>query len=161
VAAWNRRIEEWLAEEVERFAPDGAWYVGRPVIVTANDYSLRLYNGDTGVVVAREEGGVAVAFRRGNEVVTVSPSRLSDVDTVFAMTVHKSQGSEFDEVAIVLPEPASRVLTRELLYTAVTRARRRVILAGSEESVRAAVLRPIGRASGLTTRLWGSTASSR
>ena len=158
VAAWNRRIEEWLAEEVDRFAPDGAWYVGRPVIVTANDYSLRLYNGDTGVVVAREDGGVGVAFHRGDELVTISPSRLSDVDTVFAMTVHKSQGSEFDEVVIVLPEPTSRVLTRELLYTAVTRARRRVILVGTEESVRAAVDRPIARASGLTARLWGAAA---
>jgi exodeoxyribonuclease V alpha subunit len=158
VAAWNRLIEEWLAEGVDRFAPNGAWYVGRPVIVTANDYSLRLYNGDTGAIVAREDGGVGVTFHRGDDLVTISPSRLSDVDTVFAMTVHKGQGSEFDEVVIVLPEATSRVLTRELLYTAVTRARQRVVLVGSEESVRAAVDRPIARASGLTARLWGETA---
>ncbi|HET6809936.1 MAG TPA: exodeoxyribonuclease V subunit alpha [Acidimicrobiales bacterium] len=152
VAVWNPRIEEWLSAEIEGFSSDGAWYVGRPVIVTANDYSLRLFNGDTGVVVARE-GGVGVAFRRGGAVVQVSPSRLAAVDTVFAMTVHKSQGSEFDEVVVVLPDPSSRIMTRELLYTAVTRARQRVTVVGTADAVRAAVERPVARASGLTGRL--------
>ncbi|HZT64693.1 MAG TPA: exodeoxyribonuclease V subunit alpha [Acidimicrobiales bacterium] len=158
VATWNPRVEEWLGAEVDGFGSDGAWYAGRPVIVTANDYSLRLYNGDTGVVVARPGGWAGVAFDRGGAVGLVSPSRLAAVDTVFAMTVHKAQGSEFDEVAILLPEPGSRVLTRELLYTGVTRARQRVLVAGTEESVRAAVERPIARASGLTARLWGAGA---
>jgi exodeoxyribonuclease V alpha subunit len=140
-------VQEWLS------AADGEWYPGRPVIVTANDYGLRLFNGDTGVVVAREPGAVAVAvaFEQG----LVSPSRLADVETVYAMTVHKAQGSEFDRVAVVLPEPTSPILTRELLYTAVTRARRHLVLAGTEAAVRAAVTRPIARASGLTGRLWG------
>jgi len=154
VATWNARVEQWLAEEIVDFSSDGQWYLGRPVIVTRNDYSLRLFNGDTGVVVGRDSAGVVVAFEHG----TVSPSRLSAVDTVYAMTVHKAQGSEFDSVAVVLPRPTSRILTRELLYTAVTRARHRLLLAGTEESVRAAATRPIARASGLTERLWGGVA---
>ncbi len=70
------------------------------------------------------------------------------------MTIHKSQGSQFDTAAVLLPEPSSRILTRELLYTAATRARRRLILAATEETVRAAVARPVARASGLGARLW-------
>jgi exodeoxyribonuclease V alpha subunit len=134
----------------------GGWYVGRPVVVTENDYTLGLFNGDTGVVVARDDGGLSVAFRRGGGVISVSPSRLGAVETAFAMTVHRAQGSEFDVVIVLLPTASSRVLTRELLYTAVTRARRGVILIGTEEPVRAAVSRPIARASGLTARLWGA-----
>ena len=95
------------------------------------------------------------AFERGGRVLEIAPSRLSAVETVFAMTVHKSQGSQFDTAAVVLPPPSSRLLTRELLYTAVTRARTRLIVAGTEEAIRAAVARPVARASGLRERLWG------
>jgi exodeoxyribonuclease V alpha subunit len=90
--------------------------------------------------------------------VSISPARLSSVDTVYAMTVHKAQGSEFTQVAVVLPGSASAALTRQLLYTAVTRARERLVLTGSEPAIRAAIGRPIARASGLTPRLWGSRA---
>jgi exodeoxyribonuclease V alpha subunit len=151
-STWNARVERWVADGP--VSSEGGWYVGRPVIVTQNDYSLGLFNGDTGVVIARPDGGLTVAFRRGAEIVTVSPSRLAAVDTAFAMTAHRAQGSEFDEVVVLLPPASSRILTRELLYTAVTRARRSVVLVGTEESVRAAVSRPIARASGLTARLW-------
>ncbi|HZD64840.1 MAG TPA: ATP-binding domain-containing protein, partial [Acidimicrobiales bacterium] len=133
---------------------EGGWYVGQPVMVTVNDYGLGLYNGDTGVVVARDEGGRAVVFGDGDAQRAVSPSRLADLETVFAMTVHKAQGSEFEEVAILVPDPGARVLSRELLYTAVTRARARVMVVATEASVRAAVGRPVARASGLTDRLW-------
>jgi exodeoxyribonuclease V alpha subunit len=139
----------------ERGLSERDWYMGRPVIVTENDYGLGLFNGDTGVVIAREDGGLSVAFRRGGGIVPVSPSRLGAVETGFAMTVHRAQGSEFDVVVVLLPSASSRVLTRELLYTAVTRARRGLFLVGTEGSVRAAVSRPIARASGLTARLWG------
>jgi exodeoxyribonuclease V alpha subunit len=149
VSAWTARIEEWIGNEA-----GGDWYVGRPLLVTENDYGLRLYNGDTGVVIASGPGRVSAAFERHGEVVEFSPTRLSAVDTVYAMTVHKSQGSQFDTAAVLLPEPTSPILTRELLYTAVTRAREELILVGSEESVRAAVDRPIARASGLRGRLW-------
>jgi exodeoxyribonuclease V alpha subunit len=121
--------------------------------VTENDYGLGLYNGDTGVIVSTQEG-VAAAFRRRGELLTLPPTRLAAIDTVFAMTVHKSQGSQYDTAAVLLPDPSSRVLTRELLYTAVTRARRELVLVGTEAAVRAAVERPIARASGLGARLW-------
>ena len=83
------------------------WYVGRPLIVTENDYSLQLYNGDTGVVVAAGDGRLAAAFERGDAIAEVSPTRLAAVDTVYAMTVHKSQGSQFDTVAVLLPSADS------------------------------------------------------
>jgi exodeoxyribonuclease V alpha subunit len=156
VATWTDRIERWLAAEVEGFGAEGQWYVGRPLLVTENDYGLRLYNGDTGVVVATAEGRVSAAFDRRGEIVEFSPSRLAAVDTVYAMTIHKSQGSQFGTAAVLLPDPTSQILTRELLYTAVTRARERLILAGTEEAVRAAVSRPVARASGLRWRLWGA-----
>jgi exodeoxyribonuclease V alpha subunit len=97
------------------------------------------------------------AFERGGEVVYVSPTRLAAVETVYAMTVHKAQGSQFDTVAVLLPAPDSSILTRELLYTAVTRAQRKLFVAGTEASVRAAVERPIARASGLRQALWGGS----
>jgi exodeoxyribonuclease V alpha subunit len=155
VATWMDRIERWLAAELEGFGAEGQWYVGRPLLVTENDYGLRLYNGDTGVVVAREAGRASAAFERRGEIVELSPARLSAVDTVYAMTVHKSQGSQFDAAAVLLPDPTSQILTRELLYTAVTRARKRLILVGTEEAIRVAIARPVARASGLRWRLWG------
>jgi exodeoxyribonuclease V alpha subunit len=151
-STWNVHVEQWLSDG--RASSEGGWYAGRPVILTQNDYSLGLFNGDTGVVIERPGGGLTVAFRRGGEAVTVSPSRLAAVETAFAMTAHRAQGSEFDQVIVLLPAASSRILTRELLYTAVTRAKRSVVLVGTEESVRAAVSRPIARASGLTARLW-------
>ena len=133
-------------------AGDGPWYPGRPLLVTENDYGLRLFNGDTGVVVAKGDR-VTAAFdapRRGQPL-----AGLGAVETVYAMTIHKAQGSQFGTAAVLLPDPGSRLLTRELLYTAVTRASEKLILAGTEESIRAAVARPIARASGLRERLWG------
>jgi exodeoxyribonuclease V alpha subunit len=153
VASWTARLEGWLTDAVDGFNGDERWYVGRPLLVTENDYELRLNNGDTGVIVRSEERVVA-AFERGGGVVQYSPSRLGAIETVYAMTIHKSQGSQFDQAAVLLPEPGSRILTRELLYTAATRARQRLIVAGTEDAVRAAVQRPVARASGLRWRLW-------
>jgi exodeoxyribonuclease V alpha subunit len=158
VETWMDRIERWLAAEVAGFGAEGRWYAGRPLLVTENDYGLRLYNGDTGVVVATTPSPparVTVAFERSGEAVTYSPARLGAVETVYAMTVHKSQGSQFGTAAVLLPEPGSQILTRELLYTAVTRARDRLLVVGSEAAIRAAVARPVARASGLGRRLWG------
>jgi len=152
-ATWMRRVEGWLAAELPGFGAAGEWYAGRPLLVTENDYGLRLYNGDTGVVVAHE-GRVSAAFERRGEVMHVAPSRLEAVETVHAMTIHKAQGSQFGTAAVLLPDRASRLLTRELLYTAITRAREELILAGTEDAVRAAVERPVARASGLRELLW-------
>lgn len=164
---WMDRIEGWLASDLDDLddldnraagfaeaAAAGSWYAGRPLLVTQNDYALRLFNGDTGVVVAVAGGKLSAVFERRGALLEFSPSRLAAVDTVYAMTVHKSQGSQFDAVAVLLPDPTSPILTRELLYTAITRARRRLILAGTEAAVRAAITRPIARASGLRHRLW-------
>jgi exodeoxyribonuclease V alpha subunit len=154
VARWAADVERWLAATIDGYATDGEWYVGRPLIVTANDYELGLYNGDTGVVVDRPETGPLAVFARGSEeeVVEVAPSRLGAVQTVHAMTVHRAQGSQFDRVTVLLPPPGSPLLTRELLYTAVTRARDLVRVVSTEASVRAAVVRPVVRASGLRGR---------
>jgi len=153
VAAWRRDVERRLGEVVPGFAPYG-WFAGRPLLITENDRQLQLYNGDTGVVVAAGDG-LRCAFERRGEVVHVAPSRLAAVETLYAMTIHKSQGSQFGEVIVVLPDAASPILTRELLYTAVTRAERAVTVVGTEAAVRTAVARPVQRASGLRTRLWG------
>jgi exodeoxyribonuclease V alpha subunit len=124
------------------------WYAGRPLLVTANDYGLGLFNGDTGVVVD-EDGHPRAAFRRDGQVVTLPTSRLSDVQTMHALSVHRSQGSQFDRVTLVLPPAESPLLTQELLYTAVTRAKQHVRIVGTREALAAAVRRPIVRASGL------------
>jgi len=153
-ATWMAHVESWLAAGVDGYDAAGDWYAGRPLLVVENDYALRLYNGDTGVVIAHGDD-VLAAFPRGGELFEVHPSRLGAVETVHAMTVHKSQGSQFATAAVVLPDPTSRLLTRELLYTAVTRARDHVLLVGTEEAVRTAVERPAARASGLRARLWG------
>jgi len=151
VAQWGSRVEEWLAEAIDGYGRDGHWYVGRPLLVTANDYQLRLFNGDTGVVVD-VDGHARAAFRRDGQVVTLPTSRLSDVQTVHALSVHRSQGSQFDRVSVVLPPAESPLMTRELLYTAVTRAKEHVRIIGTREALVAAVQRPIIRASGLRGR---------
>jgi exodeoxyribonuclease V alpha subunit len=153
VSTWTARAEGWLETELPGLATGERWYPGRPLLVTENDYELGLNNGDTGVVIQEADRSLA-AFERGGSVARYSPTRLSAIETVYAMTIHKSQGSQFDAAAVLLPDPDSRILTRELLYTAVTRARRELVLAGTEESVRAAVGRPVARASGLRRRLW-------
>ncbi|HQR28353.1 MAG TPA: exodeoxyribonuclease V subunit alpha, partial [Nocardioides sp.] len=154
-AYWNRQVERWLGEAVG--TPVGQawgreWYAGRPLLVTANDYGLGLYNGDTGVVVRAGDGLRAVVAGVGRHRV-LALSRLAEVDTLHAMTVHKSQGSQAEEVTVLLPEEDSRLLSRELFYTAVTRARAKVRVVATEESVRAAVTRRARRASGLRWRL--------
>ncbi|MFM9034915.1 MAG: exodeoxyribonuclease V subunit alpha [Mycobacterium sp.] len=151
VAYWNRQIERWLAEQTDSplWAP---WYPGRPVLVTANDYGLGLYNGDTGVAVLRDSGLRAVMAGAGGAV-ELATGRLSDIETMHAMTIHKSQGSQATEVTVLLPTEDSRLLTRELLYTAVTRAREKVRVIGTAEQLRAAVGRRAVRATGLARRL--------
>jgi exodeoxyribonuclease V alpha subunit len=155
VTHWNRQVERWLGDATGQ--PLGAawgheWYAGRPLLVTANDYGLELFNGDTGVVVAEGEDLRAViagadAHRR------LPISRLGDVETLHAMTVHKSQGSQAREITLLLPPDDSPLLTRQLFYTAVTRAQDHVRVVGSEAAVRAAVATQAQRATGLRQRL--------
>lgn len=148
----NRQAERLLhaAGLVDASRP---WYEGRPVLVTRNDYGLGLMNGDVGLTLATEgAGALRVAFADGRGGVRwVLPSRLQDVETVYAMTVHKSQGSEFAHAALVLPAHDSRVLTRELVYTGITRARHWFTLAqpaGAPALLATAVQRRLQRAGG-------------
>ncbi|MGC3993208.1 MAG: exodeoxyribonuclease V subunit alpha [Propionicimonas sp.] len=153
VSLWSRQVEEWLVGAVDDFDPTRAWYPGQPLLVTQNSPDLGLFNGDTGVVVAAG-GQLRAHFARGtHHWQTVSPFLLDGVQTIHAMTVHKAQGSQFDRVTVVLPTPDSPLLTRELLYTAITRAKEQVTLIGSPESLRQAVRRQAQRASGLRSRL--------
>ncbi|SEP78388.1 DNA helicase/exodeoxyribonuclease V, alpha subunit [Ectothiorhodospira magna] len=162
VEQMNQRIAQALGR-AGLINPEGIWYPGRPVMVTGNDYGLGLMNGDMGVALAMPDkqapGGriVRVAFPAtdgSRRVRWVLPSRLSQVDTVFAMTVHKSQGSEFRHTALVLPDAPSPILTRELIYTAITRARRWFSLLMPRTGVlEAGVKRRVLRSSGLRAAL--------
>ena len=147
VAHWNRQVESWLAEETGQ-PMWSQWYAGRPFLVTTNDYGLGIYNGDAGVVVGSPEG-----LRAHIGALDYATSRLPEVDTMHAMTIHKSQGSQADEVTVLLPPEESRLLTRELFYTAVTRAKAKVRVVGPESAVRAAIGRRARRATGLARRL--------
>lgn len=151
VRHWNNQVQRWLSEETGQvtWSP---WYPGRPLLVTANDYALGIYNGDAGLVVAGPDGPlVCVAGAAG--VQHFSPSRISDVQTMYALTIHKSQGSQAREVTVLMPPVESRLLTRELFYTAVTRAKKKLRIVGSADEVRAAVQRQALRATGLRQRL--------
>ncbi|MDE0229646.1 MAG: exodeoxyribonuclease V subunit alpha, partial [Spirochaetaceae bacterium] len=154
VGRFNRLVERGLRA---RGVLDGEeFYVGRPIIVTRNDRQTGLSNGDTGVVLAAEEERRQVWFPdldRGAERCLVAPSRLPEHESFFALTVHRAQGSEYDEVVFVPGDPESRVCTRELFYTAVTRARRKVTVLTDADAVRTSVLRTTSRSSGLSERL--------
>lgn len=156
----NGRIEQTLeAAALPRHS--GEMYAGRPIMLTANDHALRLYNGDVGLVLPDPQGSGALRafFSTAEGIRRILPSRLPPHETVYAMTVHKSQGSEFEEVVLVLPEAESRVLSRELVYTGITRARRRVRLLATEERLREAVTRPIVRSTGLYEAVWTPAAA--
>ncbi|HWE65592.1 MAG TPA: exodeoxyribonuclease V subunit alpha [Acidimicrobiales bacterium] len=151
---WSDRIEADVAAQIPLLGPLTRWYVGRPVIVTANDYVNKVANGDVGVVV-QHGGGPVVAIQAGADLRLLPPSRLDRVDSWWAMTIHKSQGSEFPHAVVSLPVTSSRHLSRQLLYTAVTRAQVQVTVVATESALRAAVDQPVARASGLRERLWG------
>jgi exodeoxyribonuclease V alpha subunit len=155
---WSDRIEAAVTEAVPRAKRVGRWRLGTPIIVTGNDPVNRVFNGDVGVVVS-VEGRLRVALATGGGVRLVAPARLAQWEAWWAMTIHKSQGSEFFHAVVSLPAPGSPILTRELLYTAVTRAQERLTVIGSEATIREAVDRPVARASGLRDRLWPSAAT--
>jgi exodeoxyribonuclease V alpha subunit len=154
VQHWSRTVTGWLVDDVPGYSVEGEFYVGRPLLMTSNTSELGLYNGDTGVVLAGDDGPDAV-FATGAGPKRFSPYLLDGLTSVHAMTIHKSQGSQFQHVSVILPPVESPLLTRELLYTAVTRASEGVLLVGSEDAVRAAIARPAARTSGLRARLDG------
>lgn len=150
VGHWNRQIGQWLSEATgENFY--SPMYPGRPVLVTANDYPTGLFNGDTGVVL-RRDGKLIACFDSGVHR-EVGVASLAEVETMYAATVHKSQGSQAAQVTVILPDLDSPLLTRELIYTAVTRAEHQVSLIGSPEAIERGLAQQIQRASGLAARL--------
>lgn len=150
---WNGRISVGIGLR------SNEWTVGRPVIVTRNDAANGVFNGDTGVVVPdpADSTGLRVALAGSDEPRLIAPSRLRNHEDWWAMTIHKSQGSEFDHIVVSLPEVPSAILSRELLYTAVTRAKSHVTIVGKPDVVRATAEHRVERASGLRDRLSGGS----
>ena len=154
-AGLNRAVEAAL-RAAGRLEVRGEWYAGRPVMVTRNDAALGVFNGDIGIALptATAGGGLRVYFADGALLRSVGVARLAQVETAFAMTVHKSQGSEFEHTVLVLPPRAGAVLGRELVYTGITRARRAFTLVSAQPSMLAqAVAQRTQRSSGLRARL--------
>jgi exodeoxyribonuclease V alpha subunit len=154
VADINYRVEQKLAVQ-KLINLSGAWYSGRPVLVTQNNAAMHLYNGDIGICMPdKDQGGKHMVFfqRADGTVKKYLPTRLPHCETVFAMTIHKSQGSEFEEVLIALPDTVNPVLTKELLYTAITRAKKTLKLIADEAVFAATVKQKIQRNTGLVDK---------
>jgi exodeoxyribonuclease V alpha subunit len=156
VVAVNRRIEAVLEAErlIDRRPPH---YCGQPLMITRNNAQLGLYNGDIGLILTDPErdGELSAVFPQGaGSFRRYSPWRLPEYETAYAVTVHKSQGSEFDSVLLILSERDTPILTRELVYTGITRARTQVVIASAENPFVSAISRCIARASGLQEALW-------
>lgn len=158
VIALNSLVEKILVDK-RLIRLDTMWYPGRPVLITTNDYNLRLFNGDVGIVLPDPgaNNDLRVFFSTMDDnLKKFHPLRLPEHETVYAMTVHKSQGSEFDNVLLLIPDRDSPVLTRELLYTGITRAKEGVDIWGTENVFHTAVTRRIERTSGLRDALWAT-----
>ncbi len=153
VGGLNDAIRDLLARQ-GWVRGEGHWYSGRPIIITRNDAMLELYNGDIGIAMPDTEGNLKVWFEQSGRLRSVLPSRLPEHETVFAMTVHKSQGSEFSQVLMLLPPEETPVVTRELLYTGITRAKKTLALYATERVLNQAIQRPTERNGGLAERLW-------
>ena len=154
VVELNRKVEE-LMQRQHKIHIAGQWYVGRPIMVTKNNAAMQLYNGDIGIcLLDKDQQKLAVYFLRPDGGVRkVLPSRVPEHETVFAMTIHKSQGSEFDECLCVLPTVINPVLSKELIYTAITRAKSRVKIASSYAIFSQALQRRVNRTGGLYEKL--------
>ena len=150
------RLAENALERCGLIRAGNGWYRGRPILITRNDYASGLYNGDLGIVFSKTpESELLAYFTDGSGGLRgFTQARLPEHETAFAMTVHKSQGSEFDSVVLILPETDTALLTRELVYTGVTRARRSVRIGSGRAVLSAAISRSMHRASGLRDALW-------
>lgn len=160
VTALNEQVEQW-AVRVGFIGPHETWYHGRPIMVTENHYGLGLFNGDLGIAWWRE-GRIQVAFEdvNGNGLRWYNPGRLPNHETVWAMTIHKTQGSEFKHIALILPEHSSPILTRELLYTGLTRARQFAFIMTGEAIWKSTVSQRVQRYSALAERVFSAARTS-
>jgi exodeoxyribonuclease V alpha subunit len=151
VSGLNESIEQRL-QKAELIRRGGEWYVGRPVMITRNDYGTGVFNGDIGLTLPdpARPGALRVYFAEGNVVRSVLATRLRNVETAYAMTVHKSQGSEFSHTVLALPRDGGGMLARELIYTGITRARIRfTLLTPNAQVLLEAINQRTQRASGL------------
>jgi exodeoxyribonuclease V alpha subunit len=147
---------EGMLRESGLIEAGGRYHAGEPIMIVRNDYNVGLFNGDLGIVLPDAITGELRVFFRGeqDEVLNFAPGRLPAHEPAFALTVHKSQGSEFHDALVILPDRDAPVLTRELLYTGITRVRETVEVWASEDILRQTIERKIGRSSGLRDRLW-------
>lgn len=153
ISGLNEAIQKALQEK-GLIDVTGQWYEGRPVLITRNDHGLGLYNGDIGITIRSPDGQLRIAFQLPDKQVRqFLPSRLPEHETVFAMTIHKSQGSEFADVVMVLPDKDNPIITRELVYTGITRAKSRLTLFTEMDILIKAAKSPTKRQSGLYQRL--------
>ncbi|MBF0278567.1 MAG: exodeoxyribonuclease V subunit alpha [SAR324 cluster bacterium] len=149
----NRVIENLLREE-NLIPQETVWFPGRPIMITRNDYNLNLYNGDIGIILTDpQDNRLRTFFESDGGFRRIAPARLPEHETVFAMTIHKSQGSEFDEILLILPEPGSEPFGRELIYTGVTRSRNAVNIWTEEKIFKSTVQKRCERSSGLKDKL--------
>jgi len=157
----NALLEQML-RETGRTEGNTRYHVGQPLIIVRNDYNVGLFNGDLGIVLPDATSGELRVFFRGedSDVLNFAPGRLPAHQPAFALTVHKSQGSEFRDALLILPEKDAPVLTRELLYTGVTRVRETVEVWATEHILRQTIERKIERSSGLRDRLWKKNGGS-
>jgi exodeoxyribonuclease V alpha subunit len=157
VSDWGaQKINHQVEKEIKRTIKQldfKEWYDGRIVIATKNDSLLKLRNGEIGIF--EEMDGERIRFE-GDEPIKVSPARLTEYEPAYAITIHKSQGSEFDDVAIILPSIENSILSKEILYTSVTRARQNSLIITKEEILKKTILNSVSRSSGLKQKLWGS-----
>jgi len=157
VAEVNKAVEKHLKSIIadkNKFSPKDGLYHNQPIIVTQNDYNLRIFNGDVGLI--RREGDTLLAWfeTSDGEIRSIPAGYLNHCETVFAMTIHKSQGSEFENVFVLLPEKqGEKLLTRELLYTGITRAKEKIVVMSTEDALRKCIERSVSRASGIENRL--------
>lgn len=150
VGGWSRQVRALLNHAIDGYGTgEGEWYPGRPILVTANSREIQVFNGDAGVIVVPPGSGPQLALPGPHGPRLLSPSLVDGLESMYALTVHKSQGSQFSAVTVVLPPATSALLTRELLYTAVTRAIGSVRIIGSAAAVRTAVVHHTRRVSGL------------
>jgi exodeoxyribonuclease V alpha subunit len=152
VTQWSQVARTWIGTQTPSLRPAGPWYPGLPVLITRNDDLLSVFNGDCGVIVAGQ-ATARLALPAGNTVRYLAPDMLQAWEPLYASTIHKAQGSQYDRVSLILPPPGTALLTRELFYTAVTRATSFLRVIGSPAAIRQAVDSPALRASGLASRL--------
>jgi exodeoxyribonuclease V alpha subunit len=153
VNAMNQRLSALLQKELKQTEEGAIWYHGRPVMVTQNDYSLDIFNGDIGITLAEEDGFYVYFTARDAQHKRISAARLAHSETALALTIHKSQGSEFKQVAVLLPKEDSAILSRQLLYTGITRAKKQIHLWAIEKLFSKAIEQETQRAAGLHIKI--------